>query len=124
LPIANRQLPIANCGRAKRAISRNPSFNSVAGTPIARIVTTQTHSADWKVTTGYRILVTVGWGATALAAYLAAAAFILGSDRVWWVVAALAASAILVGLLLPEPVPRDMLNGHRTMVDLKGSSPR
>jgi hypothetical protein len=43
---------------------------------------------------------------------------------VWWVVAALAASAILVGLLLPEPVPRDMLNGHRTMVDLKGSSPR
>jgi hypothetical protein len=87
-------------------------------------VTTQTHSADWKVTTGYRILVTVGWGATALAAYLAAAAFILGSDRVWWVVAALAASAILVGLLLPEPVPRDMLNGHRTMVDLKGSSPR
>jgi hypothetical protein len=34
-------------------------------------------------------------------------------------VAALAASAMLVGLLLPEPVPRDMLNGHRTMVKFR-----
>jgi hypothetical protein len=76
------------------------------------------------VTTGYRILVKLGWAATALAVYFSAAAFILGSVRVWWMVAALAASAMLVGLLLPEPVPRDMLNGHRTMVDLTRSSSR
>jgi len=59
-----------------------------------------------------------------VSAKLTAAALILGSVRVWWMVAALAASAILVGLLLPEPVPRDMLNGHRTMVRSAGSSSR
>ena len=120
---------IANCelrGRAKRGpFSRNPSFNSLTRTPIATLVTVQTvRSPDWKVTTGYRVLVKLGWAAIALAVYFAAAAFILGSVRVWWMVAALAASAILVGLLLPEPVPRDMLNEHRTMVDLKRSSSR
>lgn len=75
------------------------------------------HQADWKVTTGYRVLVKVGWGATVLAIYLAAAAVILKSVTVWWMVAALAAGAIVVGLMLPEPVPHDMLNGHRTRVD-------
>jgi hypothetical protein len=81
-------------------------------------VTTQTsHHADWKVTTSYRVLVKVGWGAVVLALYLAAAALILESVTVWWAVAALAGGAILVGLMLPEPVPHDMLNGHRTQVD-------
>jgi hypothetical protein len=81
-------------------------------------VTTQTsHHADWKVTTSYRVLVKVGWGAVVLALYLAAAALILESVTEWWAVAALAGGAIMVGLMLPEPVPRDMLNSHRTQVD-------
>jgi hypothetical protein len=81
-------------------------------------VTVQTsHSRDWKVTTAHRVLIRIGWAATALAVYLAAAALILGSVAVWWMVAALAASAVLVGLLLPEPVPQEMITGHRTMVD-------
>jgi hypothetical protein len=81
-------------------------------------VTTQTsHHADWKVTTSYRVLVKVGWAAVVLALYLAAAALILESVTVWWAVAALAGGAIMVGLMLPEPVPRDMLNSHRTRVD-------
>ena len=87
-------------------------------------MTTQTHTPDWKVTTGYRILVRIGWVATTLAVYMAGVALIFESSRVWWVVVALATSAILTGLLLPEPVPRDMLNGSRTMVDVSKSSPR
>lgn len=63
------------------------------------------------------MLVKVGWGATVLAIYLAAAAVILESVTVWWMVAALAAGAIVVGLMLPEPVPHDMLNRNRTQVD-------
>ena len=98
--------------------SRKPGFNFSVDAPIAGLVTAQTSRPnDWKVTTGYRVLVKVGWGVTALAVYLAAAALILGSVTVWWMVAALAASAILVGLLLPEPVPREMITGHRTQVD-------
>lgn len=81
-------------------------------------MTVQTsHSRDWKVTTAHRVLVRIGWAVTALAAYLAAAALVLGSVAVWWMVAALAAAAVLVGLLLPEPVPQEMITGHRTMVD-------
>ena len=83
-----------------------------------------THNPDWKVTTGYRILVRIGWAATTLAVYMAAVALILGSSRAWWLVVALAASAILTGLLLPEPVPSDMLDGSRRMVDLTRSSSR
>jgi len=75
---------------------------------------------DWKVTTGYRVLVKIGWGVTALAVYLAAAASILGAVRVWWIVAGLAVTAILVGLLLPEPVPREMITGHRNHIDSMG----
>lgn len=81
-------------------------------------MTAQTsHHADWKVTTSYRVLVKVGWGAVVLALYFAAAALIVESVTVWWAVAALAGGAILVGLMLPEPVPHDMLNGPRTQVD-------
>ena len=87
-------------------------------------MTTQTHTPDWKVTAGYRVLIRVGWVAIILAVYLAALALIFGSSRAWWMVVALAASAVLAGLLLPEPVPRDMLNGSRTMVDLTRSSSR
>lgn len=85
----------------------------------SEFVTTQTHIPDWKVTTGYRVLLKVGWGVTGFAVYLAAVAVAFGSVTAWWIVAALAIAAMLVGVLLPEPVPREMLNGHRTMVDLK-----
>ena len=88
------------------------------------LVTTHTHVPDWKVTTGYRVLVRIGWGATALAVYMAAVALIFESSRAWWLAVALAASAILTGLLLPEPVPGDMLNGSRTMVDFSRSGSR
>lgn len=97
-------------------------FNSGAVPPISELVTTQTHIPDWKVTTGYRVLLKVGWGVTVFAVYMAAVAVAFGSVTAWWIVAALAIAAMLVGLLLPEPVPREMLNGHRTMVDLKRSS--
>jgi hypothetical protein len=83
-----------------------------------------THTPDWKVTTGYRVLVKIGWAATALAVYLGAAALILGSVTVWWLVVALAVAGIVAGLMLPEPVPHDMLDGRRTMVDFDRASPR
>jgi len=86
------------------------------------VVTTHSHSPDWKVTTSYRVLLKLGWGVTLFAIYLAAVAVAFGSVTAWWIVAALAIAAMLVGVFLPEPVPRGMLNGHRTMVDLKGSS--
>jgi hypothetical protein len=82
-----------------------------------------THSSpapDWKVTIGYRILVKIGWGVTALAVYLGVAASLLDAVRVWWVVAGLALFAILVGVLLPEPVPREMITGHRNHIDPLG----
>lgn len=72
---------------------------------------------DWKVTTGYRVLVKIGWGATGLAVYLGVAASLLGVQGVWWIVAGLAVAAILVGMLLPEPVPREMITGHRNRID-------
>lgn len=78
-------------------------------------MTTHT-SHDWKVTTGYRVLVKLGWGMIALAVYLAGAASILNSTAVWWAVAGLAVVVILTSLLLPEPVPRDMITGHRNHI--------
>ncbi|OFW67322.1 MAG: hypothetical protein A2Z12_06355 [Actinobacteria bacterium RBG_16_68_21] len=75
---------------------------------------------DWKVTTGYRVLIKVGWGVTALAVYLAAAATFLGAVGIWWIVAGLATAALLVGLLLPEPVPREMIIGPANRIDPVG----
>jgi hypothetical protein len=75
---------------------------------------------DWKVTTGYRVLMKIGWAVTALAIYLGVAATLVGADRLWWIVAALAIVGILVGLLLPEPVPRDMITGPRNRIDPLG----
>jgi hypothetical protein len=72
---------------------------------------------DWKVTTGYRMLLRVGWGVIVLAVYLAGAAAVLDSSTVWWIVAALAIGAMAVSAALPEPVPRDEITGRRTWVD-------
>ena len=75
---------------------------------------------DWKVTTGYRILLRVAWGVVALALYMAAVAAILDSPGVWWIVAGLALGAMGLGALLPEPVPRDQIVERRTRVDPTG----
>lgn len=69
---------------------------------------------DWKVTTGYRNLLRLGWGVTLLATYLGAAAAVLDSAGVWWIVAGLALGTILLAALLPEPVPRDQIIEKRT----------
>lgn len=72
---------------------------------------------DWKVTTGYRVLLRVGWGVMGLAVYFAAAAAVLDSSGVWWAVAALAVGALLLVSVLPEPVPRDHLVARRNTID-------
>lgn len=72
---------------------------------------------DWKVTTGYRVLLRVGWGVMGLAIYFTAAAAVLDSASVWWMVAALAAGALWLVSILPEPVPRDHLVERRTAID-------
>jgi len=74
-------------------------------------------SQDWKVSTAYRILVRIGWAALAVAVYFAAAAAILDSVGVWWMVAGVALAVMLLTAALPEPVPRDYLVSGRTMVD-------
>ncbi len=65
------------------------------------------------MTATYRTLVRLGWALVALAIYLAGAAAILDATAIWWMVAGLASLAIVTGLLLPEPVPRTMLNEQR-----------
>ncbi|HAX81876.1 MAG TPA: hypothetical protein DCY40_04840 [Actinobacteria bacterium] len=81
-------------------------------------MTTQTtHLRDWKLTTGHRVLVQVGWGLIALAVYLGAAASWFDTAAIWWAVAGLAVVVILTSLLLPEPVPRDMITGSAHLID-------
>lgn len=72
---------------------------------------------DWKVTTGYRVLLRVAWGVMGLAVYFTVAAAMLDSASVWWMVAALAAGALWLVSILPEPVPRDHLVERRTAID-------
>lgn len=82
-------------------------------------MTTQTtRLPDWKVTTAYRILLKIGWAAMVLAVYFAAAAAILGATAIWWLVALLAVVGMLTTLLLPEPLPRDMITGGH--IDSRG----
>jgi predicted cobalt transporter CbtA len=82
------------------------------------VVTTQTtHLRDWKITTGYRVLVQVGWGVIALAVFFGAAASWFDTVAIWWLVAGLAVVVILTSLLLPEPVPRDMITGGPHRID-------
>lgn len=72
---------------------------------------------DWKVTTGYRVLIKVGWSAVALALYGAAVAVVVGIASAWWITAVMAAFALLVGALMPAPVPRDLITGGRNRID-------
>jgi hypothetical protein len=71
---------------------------------------------DWKVTTGYRILLRIGWAAIARAIYCATAAAVLDSMGVWMLVAGLALGVMLLVGVLPEPVPRDLIIGRRNWV--------
>lgn len=81
-------------------------------------MTTQTtHLRDWKVTTGYRVLVKIGWALVILAVYLGGAASILDATSVWWMVVGLAVGAILTGMLLPEPLPREMITGPKNHIE-------
>ena len=83
-------------------------------------MTTQTTRVpDWKITTGYRVLVKIGWAVIALAVYFAAAASILDATAIWWIVAGLAVIVIMTSLLLPEPVPRDMITGGPHLIDTR-----
>jgi hypothetical protein len=82
-------------------------------------VTTTTHAAgpDWKVTTGYRVMLRIAWCMVILSVYGAGVAVLVGFRGVWWVVAGLAASAMLVAALLPEPVPADLITEARSRLD-------
>ncbi len=74
---------------------------------------------DWKVTTGYRILLRIGWAAIAVALYFATAAAMLDSMGAWMVVAGLAIAVMVLVGVLPEPVPRDLIIGRRNWVGSK-----
>lgn len=78
---------------------------------------TATHAPDWKVTTGYRLLLRAGWGALALAVYGVVLAVGLGVARAWWMAAGLAAVALLVVMILPEPVPAEMITGRKNRIN-------
>lgn len=71
---------------------------------------------DWKVTTGYRILVNIGWATIVMAVYFATAAAVLDSVGVWWIVVGLAVGVMLLSSVLPEPVPRDLITGTNNWV--------
>ena len=72
---------------------------------------------DWKVTTGYRLLLRAGWGVLALAVQGAVLALALGVPGAWWMAAGLATLALLLVALLPEPVPAEMITGRRTRIN-------
>ena len=72
---------------------------------------------DWKVTTGYRNLLRIGWAAIFVAIYFAAAAAVLDSTGAWWIVAGLALGVMALAGALPEPVPRDLITGSRNWLD-------
>ena len=82
-------------------------------------MTTLDRPADWKVTVGYKVLLRVGWGLFALAAYEGSVALVLGVPGAWWMAAGLAVLALLLVAFLPEPVPAGMLTDRRTRVDTR-----
>lgn len=81
---------------------------------------------DWKVTSGYRNLLRVGWALITAAIYFAAAAAVFDSIAAWWIVVGLALGVMLLAGALPEPIPRDLIVGSRNWVgpqheDVSGS---
>ena len=75
---------------------------------------------DWKVTTGRRVLTRVGWIAVGFALYGAAVAVVIGIEEAWWMAAGMAGFALLVGVLMPAPVPRELITGGRNHIDARG----
>ena len=82
-------------------------------------MTTTTHAAhpDWKVTTGYRVMLWIAWLVLILSVYGAVVAVVVGVRGAWWIVAGLAAMAMLLTALLPEPVPADLITEARSRLD-------
>ena len=80
-------------------------------------MTTLSHQRDWKVTTAYRMLLRMAWGLVALAVYGGVVAVLVGVVDAWWLAAGAAGLALLVGALLPEPVPAEMLTRGRQHID-------
>jgi ABC-type spermidine/putrescine transport system permease subunit I len=83
-------------------------------------VTTLHHAPDWKVTTGYRVMLAIGWAAVVLALYVAVVALVLGLPSAWWIAGALALTALGTVVFLPEPVPAEMIVGGRNHIDPRG----
>lgn len=82
-------------------------------------MTTAALPRDWKVTTGYRLLLRAAWAMLGLAVLLGGAGWALGRPGAWWASAGLALAALLTVLLLPEPVPSDMITGRRTRIETR-----
>jgi hypothetical protein len=80
-------------------------------------VTVLDRAPDWKVTTGYRVMLAVGWSAFILALYLAVVAFVLSFAAVWWIAGGFAVLALVTSVMLPEPVPAEMITGGRNHID-------
>jgi hypothetical protein len=72
---------------------------------------------DWKVSTAYRVLIIIGWGACILALYSLVIGLVLGFPTAWWMAAAFALAALALSGLLPEPVPAEMIIDKRTRVE-------
>jgi hypothetical protein len=79
---------------------------------------------DWKVTPAYRVLIKIGWAAVSLAVYTAAVAVVIDIPAAWWVTAGLAAVALIVGVLIPAPVPRTLITGPKNHIDARQPLPR
>jgi hypothetical protein len=82
-------------------------------------VTTADFARDWKVTTGYRVLLKVAWVLVMMAITVAVLAAVDGVSAGWWAAAGLALLALIVGGLLPEPLPAEMITGGRNHVDCR-----
>lgn len=82
-------------------------------------MTTNAHAAgrDWKVTTGYRVMLRIAWGVLILSVYGAVIAVVVGIPGAWWMAAGLAALAMLVVAFLPEPVPADLITEARSHLE-------
>mgnify|MGYP001828403350 CR=1 FL=1 len=85
-------------------------------------MTTLSHDRDWKVTTGYRVLLRMAWGLVALAVYGGVVAILVGVADAWWLAVGAAGLALVMGAMLPEPVPAEMLTRHRQHIDSRRDS--
>jgi hypothetical protein len=89
-------------------------------------MTTVNHAAggvvpDWKVTTAHRVLTVTGWAAALLALSGTVTAAVAGIEQAWWGSAGMAAVALILAILVPEPVPRDLITGSRNHIDTSGT---